>query len=51
MTLIFKSCILLFFWCTDEERGDRERAGLRGNFAALCASFLMAKELLVFFGR
>jgi hypothetical protein len=50
MTLTFQSCILPF-WRTSEERGGRERTTFRDNFAALWASSLMAKELLVFFGR
>ena len=50
MTLAFKSRIPLFGG-TSEERGGRERTRFRDNFAALCASFLMVKELLVFFGR
>ena len=52
VALIYQSCVILFlFWRTGEECGARERTGFRDNFAALCASFLMAKELLAFFGR
>jgi hypothetical protein len=50
MTLTFNSCILVF-WRTSEERSGGDGTAFRDNFAALWASFLMAKELLAFFGR